>query len=112
MEFHDAEQLTAKLLSENPEIARLVQEKYDEILMDEYQDTSALQEEIFRHVTKGNNLFMVGDMKQSIYRFRNSDPIIFKAKSDTYQMAEDAPDRKIVLSQISLRISARRKHKG
>ena len=98
LEFHDAEQLTAKLLSENPEIALQVQEKYDEILMDEYQDTSLLQEEIFRHVTRGNNLFMVGDMKQSIYRFRNSDPTIFKAKNDTYEMADDAPDRKIVLS--------------
>ena len=98
LEFHDAEQLTAKLLSENPEIALLVQEKYDEILMDEYQDTSLLQEEIFRHVTRGDNLFMVGDMKQSIYRFRNSDPTIFKAKSDTYEMTEDAHNRKIVLS--------------
>jgi len=99
LEFHDAEQLTAKLLSENPDIALLVQEKYDEILMDEYQDTSLLQEEIFRHVTKGNNLFMVGDMKQSIYRFRNSDPTIFKAKSDTYDMTEDSADRKIILSK-------------
>lgn len=99
MEFHDAEQLTAKLLSENPDIAKLVQDKYDEILMDEYQDTSLLQEEIFRHVTKGDNLFMVGDMKQSIYRFRNSDPTIFKAKSDCYEMAEDAHDRKIILSK-------------
>lgn len=99
LEFHDAEQLTAKLLSENPDIALLVQEKYDEILMDEYQDTSLLQEEIFRHVTRGNNLFMVGDMKQSIYRFRNSDPTIFKAKSDTYEMVEDAHDRKIILSK-------------
>ncbi len=99
LEFHDAEQLTAKLLSENPDIALLVQEKFDEILMDEYQDTSLLQEEIFRHVTKGNNLFMVGDMKQSIYRFRNSDPTIFKAKSDTYETAEDSPNRKIILSK-------------
>ncbi len=99
LEFHDAEQLTAKLLSENPDITHLVQEKYDEILMDEYQDTSLLQEEIFRHVTKGNNLFMVGDMKQSIYRFRNSDPTIFKAKSDVYEMAEDSHNRKIILSK-------------
>ena len=99
LEFHDAEQLTAKLLSENPEIAMQVREKYEEILMDEYQDTSSLQEEIFSHVTTGNNLFMVGDMKQSIYRFRNSDPTIFKRKNDSYQAIDDAPDRKIVLSK-------------
>ena len=98
LEFHDAEQLTAKLLSENPDIALQVQEKYEEILMDEYQDTSLLQEEIFRHVTNGSNLFMVGDMKQSIYRFRNSDPTIFKAKSDEYQNIDDAVNRKIILS--------------
>ena len=67
--------------------------------MDEYQDTSSLQEEIFRHVTTGNNLFMVGDMKQSIYRFRNSDPTIFKSKNDSFKAIDDAPDRKIVLSK-------------
>lgn len=99
MEFHDSEQLAVKLLSENPDITKQVKEKYEEILMDEYQDTSLLQEEIFRHVTNGTNLFMVGDMKQSIYRFRNSDPTIFKAKSDTYESVEDAPCRKIILSQ-------------
>lgn len=99
LEFHDAEQLAAKLLSENPDIAMQIQEKYDEILMDEYQDTSLLQEEIFRHVTRGDNLFMVGDMKQSIYRFRNSDPTIFKAKSDTYESIPDSLNRKIVLSK-------------
>lgn len=98
LEFHDAEQLAAKLLSENPDIALQIQERYEEILMDEYQDTSLLQEEIFRHVTNGSNLFMVGDMKQSIYRFRNSDPTIFKAKSDEYQNIEDAINRKIILS--------------
>ena len=99
LEFHDAEQFTAQLLAENPEITALVQAKYDEILMDEYQDTNLLQEEIFRQVTCGNNLFMVGDMKQSIYRFRNSDPTIFKSKSDAYNTEEDSADRKIILSK-------------
>lgn len=98
LEFHDAEQLTAKLLSENPDVAKELREKYDEVLMDEYQDTSLLQEEIFKYVTDGSNLFMVGDMKQSIYRFRSSDPTIFKAKSDSYCMEKNSPDRKIVLS--------------
>ena len=98
LEFHDAEQLTAKLLSENPDVSKELREKYSEVLMDEYQDTSLLQEEIFKYVTDGSNLFMVGDMKQSIYRFRSSDPTIFKSKSDTYCMEKDSPDRKIVLS--------------
>lgn len=99
LEFHDIEQLTADLLSDNPEIAGELQSKYEEILMDEYQDTSLLQEEIFRHITDGRNLFMVGDMKQSIYRFRSSDPTIFKSKSDTYLDIEGAENRKIILSK-------------
>lgn len=99
LEFHDAEQLSAQLLSENPDISRQLKDKYEEIMMDEYQDTSLLQEEIFRYVTNGSNLFMVGDMKQSIYRFRSSDPTIFKNKSDTYSTENDAVDRKIILSK-------------
>ncbi len=99
LEFHDTEQLTAQLLSQNPEIAKELQDKYEEILMDEYQDTSLLQEEIFRHVTDGHNLFMVGDMKQSIYRFRSSDPTIFKSKSDTYSREDDAENLQIILSK-------------
>ncbi len=99
LEFHDAEQLCAVLLSENPDTANALREKYSEILMDEYQDTSLLQEEIFRHVTDGSNLFMVGDMKQSIYRFRSSDPTIFKSKSDIYSTEHDAANKKIILSK-------------
>lgn len=99
LEFHDTEQFTARLLSENPDISRQLQDKYEEILMDEYQDTSLLQEEIFKYVTNGSNLFMVGDMKQSIYRFRSSDPTIFKSKSDAYLDAEGAENRKIILSK-------------
>ncbi|MBO5059479.1 MAG: helicase-exonuclease AddAB subunit AddA [Clostridia bacterium] len=99
LEFHDAEQLCAVLLSENPDIAKALQDKYSEILMDEYQDTSMLQEEIFKYVTNGSNLFMVGDMKQSIYRFRSSDPTIFKSKSDAYSLEKDSADKKIILSK-------------
>ncbi len=99
LEFHDTEQMTARLLSENPDICRQLQDKYEEILMDEYQDTSLLQEEIFKYVTNGSNLFMVGDMKQSIYRFRSSDPTIFKKKSDTYSSLENSENRKIILSK-------------
>jgi len=97
--FTDVEQLCYELLSKNPEIANELQLKYEEVLMDEYQDTSILQEEIFSFVTNGSNLFTVGDMKQSIYRFRSSDPTIFKARLDKYSFDEEASDRKIILSQ-------------
>ncbi len=98
-EFTDIEQLSYKLLSENPDIAAEIQAQYEEVLMDEYQDTSLLQEAIFSCITDGKNLFTVGDMKQSIYRFRSSDPTIFKARLDNSSLDADAPDRKINLSQ-------------
>ncbi len=99
LDFTDVEQLSHKLLSEHPEISEELQDKYEEILMDEYQDTSVLQEEIFKYVTNGSNLFVVGDMKQSIYRFRSSDPTLFKKKLDTYSVSSESENRKITLSQ-------------
>lgn len=99
LEFADVEQLTHKLLSENLEISEQLMSQYEEVLMDEYQDTSLLQEAIFSFVTDGSNLFTVGDMKQSIYRFRSSDPTIFKARLDRSSFDFGSPDRKIILSQ-------------
>ena len=99
LEFCDAELLCLKLFKENDEVRNIYKDKYDEILMDEYQDANALQEEIFKQISRGNNMFLVGDMKQSIYRFRRSDPMLFKEKCDSYKISEDAADRKIVLSR-------------
>ena len=60
-------------------------EKYTEILIDEYQDTNGLQDAIFKSISKENkNIFMVGDLKQSIYLFRGGDPYIFKKKFNEY----------------------------
>lgn len=84
LEFSDIERLVYKLMRDNPDIKREYNEKYDEVLIDEYQDVNALQDAIFSMISTGENMFMVGDMKQSIYRFRNSDPTIFKHKTDTY----------------------------
>ena len=99
MEFSDIEHLCLKVISENEDVQNMMKEKYSEILIDEYQDTNALQEEIFLKISTGNNFFMVGDMKQSIYRFRRSDPEIFKSKSDTYKKEKNSANRKIVLSK-------------
>ncbi|MBE7016095.1 MAG: helicase-exonuclease AddAB subunit AddA [Ruminococcaceae bacterium] len=98
LDFSDIEHLTLRLFTEHTDIAQTVKERYDEILMDEYQDTSALQEEIFCQIKKEDNLFMVGDMKQSIYRFRSSDPSIFRNKITSFSYEEDSKDRKIILS--------------
>ncbi len=99
MEFADVEHLCLKLFSEFPDVSEEFKGRYEEILMDEYQDTNRLQEEIFSRISNGDNMFMVGDMKQSIYRFRSSDPAIFKEKSDLYRKDCHAENRKIVLGK-------------
>ena len=73
----------------NPsDFGRTLSHNYEEILLDEYQDTNRLQDEIFRAVSRdGQNLFYVGDLKQSIYRFRSADPTVFAEKQASF--AED-----------------------
>ena len=98
-EFSDIEHLVYRLFSENEEVRALYRDKYDEILIDEYQDTNGLQDSIFELISQnGSNLFMVGDLKQSIYRFRGGDPTIFKGKSKRYELDDNA-DIRIDLSQ-------------
>lgn len=70
-------------------LCRELREYYHEILVDEFQDTNALQYEIFRRISKeAGNLFMVGDVKQSIYKFRNADPSIFLRLYKSYGNGE------------------------
>ena len=72
---------------------------FDAIFVDEYQDVSAIQEAIVRRVhTESNRLFMVGDVKQSIYRFRLADPTLFLTKYEAFQEDAQAPARRILLS--------------
>lgn len=84
-EFNDLEHLCLKLLRDYPEVRQEYSCTYAEGLMDEYQDTNGLQEAIFSLLSNGTNRFMVGDMKQSIYRFRMSDPFIFREKDILYR---------------------------
>jgi len=107
VDYGDLEHFAARLLSE-PDgtptlLARQISERYTEIMVDEYQDVSGVQELIFRSVSKnGTNLFAVGDVKQSIYRFRLADPTIFTEKYLTYHDYEGAPEgepRRILLQE-------------
>ena len=59
------------------ELAKRLQSRFDEIMVDEYQDVNAVQDMIVTALSNGKNLFMVGDVKQSIYRFRQARPEIF-----------------------------------
>ncbi|MBR4619098.1 MAG: UvrD-helicase domain-containing protein [Bacilli bacterium] len=82
-DFNDISHLAIKLVKENSEVRDELKYSFQEILIDEYQDTSDTQE-LFINEIANHNVYMVGDIKQSIYRFRNANPYIFKEKYDTY----------------------------
>ena len=82
-EFTDISRMAINLLKENKSIANSLKEKYSEILIDEYQDTNDIQEKFISYIEK-NNIYMVGDIKQSIYRFRHTNPLLFKNKYENY----------------------------
>ena len=82
-EFNDIAKMAIRILKENEEVRCELKYYFNEILVDEYQDTNDLQEE-FISLISNNNVYMVGDIKQSIYRFRNANPYIFKNKYDNY----------------------------
>lgn len=82
-EFQDIALLSIQILEENEEVREELKYYFNEIMIDEYQDTSDIQE-YFIHLIENNNVYMVGDIKQSIYRFRNANPYIFKNKYDNY----------------------------
>ena len=82
------------------EIAKKYQDKFEEIAIDEYQDSNMVQEYILTSISKGNNIFMVGDVKQSIYKFRQAMPELFLNKYKTYKLKKEkseADDLKIQL---------------
>ncbi len=82
-EFNDVSKMAIDILKNNNEVLLELKNSFKEIMIDEYQDTSDLQEE-FISLIENNNVYMVGDIKQSIYRFRNANPYLFKNKYDMY----------------------------
>ena len=83
--FMDIAKLLISLVKNNEEIRLELMHSYDEILVDEYQDTSDVQE-TFLSLIENNNRYMVGDIKQAIYRFRNANPYIFKEKYNRFAL--------------------------
>lgn len=96
MDFSDLEYYAVKILS-NPVIADEVRAKYDYVCIDEYQDTNYVQEFVLQHISNGKNLFMVGDVKQSIYQFRLTEIEIFLDKFRQYE-EDDEKGRVIKLN--------------
>lgn len=81
--FTDISKFAIKIVSDYEEVREELRDYFQEILIDEYQDTSDLQE-LFISKIANDNVYMVGDIKQSIYRFRNANPNLFKMKYDNY----------------------------
>lgn len=106
-DFSDQEHEAIRLLvaenGEPTELAAFVSTRYREIMVDEYQDTNEVQNRIFDAIScKGENLFMVGDVKQSIYRFRLADPRIFLQHYNTWPplaAADEHESAKLLLSR-------------
>ncbi len=82
-EFNDISHMAIKILKNNKDVRLELKEYFNEIMIDEYQDTSDIQE-YFISMIENNNVYMVGDIKQSIYRFRNANPYIFQDKYNKY----------------------------
>ena len=124
LDFSDLEHTALKLLCVHPEklqedptisdpteIARELQAHFDAIMVDEYQDTNGLQEGILRQIARRDNRFIVGDVKQSIYRFRLADPTLFQETYRAYRggqaegmlvtMSENFRSRAEVLAPIN-----------
>ena len=92
VDFSDVEHLALKILVKEEdvpsEIAKKYQEKFIEIAIDEYQDSNLVQEYILTSISNGKNIFMVGDVKQSIYKFRQAMPDLFLGKYSNYSENE------------------------
>jgi ATP-dependent helicase/nuclease subunit A len=83
MDYDDLEHLTLEALRQGP-IAAEYREKFRWIAVDEYQDSNRVQEAILSRICRGSNLFFVGDVKQSIYRFRQAEPGLFWKSSRSF----------------------------
>ena len=101
IDFNDIEHYALNILVKKDEegnyvateVAKKYQEKFEEIAIDEYQDSNLVQEYILNTVSKGNNIFMVGDVKQSIYKFRQARPELFLDKYKNYSAVEEQNDK-------------------
>ncbi|MDR2432113.1 MAG: UvrD-helicase domain-containing protein [Candidatus Margulisbacteria bacterium] len=87
LDFEDLQLKTLKMLKEQPGIASFYQKHFAEIAVDEFQDTNGLQNELLNQLAEKNNLFIVGDRKQSIYFFRHADSALFAKRGEAIAQA-------------------------
>ena len=103
-EFADISHYTIEILENFPQVREAYQERFHEVMVDEYQDTNHIQERMLELLSNGHNRFMVGDIKQSIYRFRQADPQIFNEKFQRY--AHNPQEGKLILLKENFRSSS------
>lgn len=101
LDFNDLEHMTLEILADS-ELSLLESSRFDAVFVDEYQDVSAIQEAILNGLKRKDGtqfFFYVGDVKQSIYRFRQAEPTLFLSKLAAFSDEEDADERRIVLNR-------------
>lgn len=101
VDYSDIEHVAYSILTDpdHPEVLEAYRDRFDVIFIDEYQDSSRIQEAIIRSVSRGRNVYMVGDVKQSIYKFRQADPDIFIGKYNSFtDDGKEAEGRRIDLN--------------
>ena len=103
-EFADISHYTIEILESFPQVRQEYQERFHEVMVDEYQDTNHIQERMLELLSNGHNRFMVGDIKQSIYRFRQADPQIFNEKF--HRFAQDDKEGQLILLKENFRSSS------
>lgn len=103
-EFADISHYTIEILENFPQVRETYQERFHEVMVDEYQDTNHIQERMLELLSNGHNRFMVGDIKQSIYRFRQADPQIINEKFQRY--AQNPQEGKLILLKENFRSSS------
>ncbi len=94
MDFSDIEHFALEIFKlKESNVCEKYKEKYEEILIDEYQDSNLVQESILNAISRDNNIFMVGDVKQSIYKFRGAKPELFLEKYEGYKIKEELKEK-------------------
>ena len=103
-EFADISHCTIEILENFPKVRQEYQERFHEVMVDEYQDTNHIQERMLELLSNGHNRFMVGDIKQSIYRFRQADAQIFNEKFHSF--AQNSKEGQLILLKENFRSSS------
>lgn len=116
VDFNDIEHFALDILLKEDngkiiptEVAKKYQEKYQEIAIDEYQDSNLVQEYILTAVSRSNNIFMVGDVKQSIYKFRQAMPELFLDKYDKYKTVDNKKENNGLKIQLFKNFRSKKK---